>query len=147
MHTRLCWQSKQVSFESYSMFIACGAAPVCSLWFCGQPLHHHPQGGCDAKAQGDRAPEQLSAADASNSAKAKRENSVSLILVYIRLSDPAVQPHLLAIPNQDDRAQWRRTCRNSFTPSHPGPPPPSPPTVCFLWPYLREGTPQKASVP
>lgn len=93
--------------------------------------------------QADRAPEQLSAADASNSAKAKSANSVSLILVYIRLPGPAVQPHLLPIPDQDDRAQWRRSCRHSFTPSHPSAHTHPPTRLLSLTLYLREGIRQR----
>lgn len=101
------------------------AAPVFNLWLCvgGMTSHHHSQGGCDVKAQRDEDLLELSAADASNPDKAKSANSVSLILVYICLPVPAVQP----CPHHCDRAWWRRNCIAKTPPPPPPPQPCSPP--------------------
>lgn len=99
-------------FQSLSVCVGYRAAPVFNLVVCrwGEWLLHS-QDGCDVKAQGDGDVVELSAADASNPDKAKSANSVSLILVYICLPVPAVQP----CPHHHDRAWWRRNCRNSST--------------------------------
>lgn len=107
----------------------------------GEEGSPQPQEGCDVKAKGDGDLVELSAADASNRDKAKSANSTSLILVYICLPVPAVPP----CPQHHDRAKWRRNSINSFTPQPPTPTH-SPPTG-FHWPHLREGKPEKASVP
>lgn len=108
--------NESLFISSHWLCVLDRAAPVFNLWLCvgGVSGHHHSQEGCDVKAQGDGDPLKLSAADASNPDKAKSANSVSLILVYICLPLPAVQP----CPHHHDRAWWRRNCIN--------PPPPTP---------------------
>lgn len=109
------------------------AAPVFNLGLCvgGGRCRHQSRGGCDVKAQGVRDLVELSAADASNPDKAKSANSVSLILVYICLPVPAVQP----CPPPPWQGLVTKELNKFFHPTAPLPNP-HPPYLLSLTPSL-----------